>query len=82
MSKIKKSTGEAQNSKKSRAPYEIMKEALWKIRIAGRNENSTAQWMQKWSAWGLEPDKWEKPSNEPPVNQLDGLTNENISVSR
>jgi len=59
-----------QNNKKGDGEcrqFETLKEALWKIRTAGRNEDLTAQWMQKWAAWGLEPDKWEKPSDEPPT---------------
>lgn len=44
----------------------LMEEALWKIRTAGNNEDPTSQWMQKWAAWGLEPEKWDRPEENPP----------------
>ncbi len=40
--------------------------ALQTIRSAGENFDSTAQWMQQWAAWGLEPDMWPQPSKNPP----------------
>lgn len=50
----------------SETPEEAMRIALWTIRQAGWNEDSTAQWMQQWSAWGLEPEKWDTPKSKPP----------------
>ena len=44
----------------------IATEALWKIRTAGHNEHQTSQWMQAWAAYGLESDKWDRPSDCPP----------------
>jgi len=39
--------------------------ALWKIRRAGRNEDSTAQWMQVVAAHAINPNIPESPP-EPP----------------
>jgi len=47
-------------------PYIHVTEALEKIRGAGRNEDPTAQWMQKWAAHALDPDL-PRPPDEPPL---------------
>lgn len=36
-------------------------EALKAIRFSGNNFDETAIKMQKWAAWGMEPEKWLKP---------------------
>jgi len=40
-------------------------EVLRKIQTSGNNFDPTAQWMQRWAAWALEPDKWPKPEDKP-----------------
>jgi hypothetical protein len=40
-------------------------EALQTIRFSGGNEDPTSVWMQKWAAWGMEPNKWPKPPEVP-----------------
>ena len=61
------------------APLEAMdthqqseRTALRSIRESGGNTGSTASWMQKWAAWGLEPDKWPRPSEKPPSDTHEG----------
>lgn len=44
-------------------------EALKMIREAGNNLDPTAQWMQKWAAHGMEPDKFPMPCIEPPDDE-------------
>jgi len=41
-------------------------EALRKIREVGNNTDRTARWMQEWAAWGMEPDKFARPNDDPP----------------
>jgi hypothetical protein len=44
-----------------------MEEALRAIRCAGNNTTNWATWAQRWAAWGMEPNKWPKPSATAPA---------------
>jgi hypothetical protein len=49
------------------AEIERQQMALRIIREAGQNDDDTASWMQRWAAWGMEPNKWPKPTATPSV---------------
>jgi len=44
----------------------IRGEALQVIRTAEGNIDPTSQWMQKWAAWGMNPDVFDKPERTSP----------------
>lgn len=46
--------------------FEALTAALRIIREAGNNEDQTAQWMQEWAAYAIEPWKFPRPSLLPP----------------
>lgn len=46
--------------------FEEVTNALRIIREAGNNEYPTAQWMQEWAAYAMEPWKFPRPSLLPP----------------
>lgn len=48
----------------------IALKALEKIRRAGQNFDPPSIWMQKWAAYGMEPEKWPKPDDAPPKSEL------------
>lgn len=47
------------------AEIERLQSVLKTIREAGQNDDRTAQWMQRWAAWSMEPTKWPEPTHSP-----------------
>ena len=41
-------------------------EALKRIREAGNNTTEWATWAQRMAAWGMQPDRWPYPGDDPP----------------
>lgn len=58
---------------------ETEREALRLIREAGNNTTDWATWAQKMAAWGMEPNKWPKPSDYAPEEKL--ANNESSGVT-